>query len=489
MKLNSYAMAACAVLALTALTACNKQSDKPIAAQKMPDPTVQVQVVALGDLPIGTTFSGRVSASESSQVRPQVSGYVDEILFQEGSDVKAGQPLYRINTDSYKSSLAASEAAVNQARANVGTARAAQLSQQANLEQAQADLGRLQGLLEVDAISRQAYDRAVTAFKNAQAGVEQARANLASAEAAVRASEASLSASRLDLDRTIVRAPISGKAGISSVTKGTLVSAGQAVPMVTISRLDPVFVDISQSSADLLKLRQAIAKGEAAYGTSQVQLVLEDGTTYPELGQIAMDSAAVDETTGAITLRAVVPNPYGILLPGMYVDANLRQTVVSDALLLPQSAVMRTPTGETQVYIANNKKIEVRKVSVSGTHSGQWVVTGGLKNGDQVVVMGGAKIKPEQTVQVVVMPSQTQAPADSNAPNGQSPKVATSQAGQNSVMAPAVPNAQPKQPNSQSSTKTAPAPQTAPVPPQKSPAPAQSKQLSVEEQQAVAAAD
>lgn len=429
MKLHYRAMAVCAALALVGITGCGKDdSEQAAAAQQMPTPTVDVQVISLGATPIGSTFSGRVTASETSEVRPQVSGYVDEILFQEGSAVKAGQPLYRINIDSYTSSVAANEASVNQARANVGTARAALISQQAVYEQARADLARLDGLLEVDAVSRQAVDQARTQVKTAQAGVEQARANLASSEATVKAAEASLAASRLDLDRTIVRAPISGKAGISAVTKGALVSAGQATALVTISRLNPVFVDISQSSADLLKLRQAIASGSAAYGTSQVQLMLEDGTAYPETGQIVMDNAEVNASTGSVTLRAVFANPQGVLLPGMYVDAHLNQTVVQNAALLPQAAIMRNAKGESQVYIVNaDNKIEVRNITTSGTYEGKWVVTDGLKTGDKVVVMGAAKVKPEQVVQTRILPATN----GSVAAEGAAPAMNT---GQNSVL-------------------------------------------------------
>lgn len=459
MKLHYRAMAVCAALALIGVTGCGKKEDgaQAAAAQQAPTATVDVQVITLGATPIGSTFSGRVMASETSEVRPQVSGYVDEILFQEGSAVKAGQPLYRINVDSYTSSVAANEASVNQARANVGTARASLLAQQATYEQARADLARLDGLLEVDAVSRQAVDQARTAVKTAQAGVEQARANLASSEATVRAAEASLAASRLDLDRTIVRAPISGKAGISSVTKGALVSAGQSTALVTISRLNPVFVDISQSSADLLKLRQAIASGSATYGTSQVQLTLEDGTTYPETGQIAMDNAEVDANTGSVTLRAVFANPHGILLPGMYVDANLHQTVVQNAALLPQTAIMRTAKGESQVYVVNaENKIESRNVVTSGTHNGNWVVTDGLKTGDKVVVMGAAKVKPEQVVQVRVLPATNESGAKAAAT--QAPQQAPSaRAGQNSVLSSNAAGAQ----TATSTNKTTPANQPA----------------------------
>lgn len=404
------------------------------ASQQMPPTTVDVQVIELGSLPMSNTFSGRITAFEVSEVRPQVTGIIDEILFQEGSMVQAGQPLYRINTDNYASSVAAAEASLNQAQANVGTARATLISQQAVYEQAQADLARLKGLLEVEAISKQAHDQAVTQVKTARAGLEQARANISSAEAMVRSAEAGLSARRLDLSRTIVRAPISGKSGISAVTKGALVASGQAAPLVTISRFDPVYVDISQSSSEVLKLRQALATGSASQGSAEVQLVLEDGTAYPVRGRLILSNAHVDEATGSVIVRAIFPNNEGILLPGMYVNARLNQTVATNSVLLPQTAIIRTPQGATQVYLVNkDNKIELREVKTAGTQDGKWLITEGLKTGDRVVVMGGAKVKPEQAVEVRVLP---------NTPNEQGgamppapTKQALDKAGQNSVLA------------------------------------------------------
>lgn len=426
------------------LVGCNKQDNAEQAkagagaAQQMPPTTVDVQVIELGALPNISTFSGRVTAAEVSEVRPQVSGIIDEILFQEGSMVQAGQPLYRINTDNYSSSVASAEAALNQAHANVGVAKAGVISRQATLDQAQADLARLKGLLEVEAISKQAHDQAVTNVKTARAGLDQARANLASAEATVRSAEAGLSASRLDLNRTIVRAPISGKTGISAVTKGALVAAGQATPLVTISRLNPVYVDINQSSSEILKLRQALASGTATQGSPEVQLVLEDGSPYPMTGQLMLSNAHVDEATGSVVVRAVLPNPQGLLIPGMYVNARLSQTMTDNAVLLPQSAVMRTPQGTTQVYIVNkDKKIEPREIKTAGTQDGKWLVTEGLKTGDRVVVMGGAKVKPEQAVEVRVLPPTT-GEAGAMPPQGQPEETQESQeesAGQNSVLA------------------------------------------------------
>jgi membrane fusion protein (multidrug efflux system) len=207
----------------------------------------------------------------------------------------------------------------------------------------------------------------------------------------------------LDLNRTIVRAPLTGRSDRSSVTAGTLVNASQSEPLVTISRLDPIYVDISQSSSELLQLRQQIAEGKAQAGMNSVELVLEDGSVYPVRGKLALSEAKVDQSTGAVTLRAIFPNPNNVLLPGMYVSARLTQSVIPNAALVPQSAVMRTPKGDSQVYIVDeNNQIQVRPVTINGTYDGQWVVTDGLSSGDKLVVIGGSKVKPEQ--EVVVKP-------------------------------------------------------------------------------------
>lgn len=453
MKFTPRVAALSVALAIMTLTACSKDktAEQAAAAQQMPPATVDVQIIELGAIPLTQTFSGRTAAFESSEVRPQATGIIDEILFQEGSMVQAGQPLYRINMDSYTSSVAANEAALNQARANIGTARANLAAQQAVHEQARADLARLSGLLEVDAISKQAYDQAVTNVKTTRAAIEQAQANLASSEATLRSAEAALSGSRLDLNRTIVRSPITGRSGISSVTKGALVASGQAAALVTISRLDPIYVDISQSSSEILKIRQQLASGEASQGSAEVRLVLEDGTTYPATGQITLANAQVDEATGSVTLRAVFPNPDGILLPGMYVNAELSQSVAQNAALLPQTAVMRTPKGETQVYIVNeSNQIELRDIVTAGTHNGQWVVTGGLKTGDKVVVLGGNKVKPEQQVEVRVL--------GATSGTGETSEEMGEVAGQNSVLAPQNPQLSEVEADTRSGQSEAPAP-------------------------------
>ncbi len=415
MKHSYLALVIASILSTAVLVGCDKKEDGADAAaqQQMPPAVVNVQTVTFSTIPQVQTFSGRTTAFQTADVRPQVNGIIEEILFREGSNVKKGQPLYRINTDNYATSITSGQAAVTQSQANYQTAiannenaKAELISRQASLAQAQNDLQRLQGLVEIDAISKQQYDQAQTQVRTAQAAVAsanaavgQTRAGIESAKAGIQTAQSGLDASTLDLNRTIVRSPISGRSDRSTATVGTLVNTTQANPMVTISRLDPIYVDISQSSSELLKLRQQLSEGTAQAGMNTVELVLEDGTVYPITGKLALSEAKVDESTGAVTLRAVFPNSNNILLPGMYVSARLTQSVITNATLVPQSAVMRSTKSETQVYIVDaNNKIQVRPVTINGTYNGQWVVTDGLKNGDKIVVIGGAKVKPEQEV-------------------------------------------------------------------------------------------
>ena len=441
MKHSTLALVIASVLSGAVLVGCDKNEDAAGAAaqQQMPPAVVNVQTVTLDTVPQVQTFAGRTASYQTADVRPQVNGIIDEVLFREGSNVKKDQPLYRINTDNYATSITSGQAAIQQAEANYQTAlannanaKAELVSRQASLSQAQNDLNRLQGLIEIDAISKQQYDQAVTQVRTAQAAVESARAaigqteaGIESAKAGIQTAKANLQASTLDLNRTIVRAPLAGRTDRSSVTAGTLVSAGQPDPLVTISRLDPIYVDISQSSSELLKLRQQISAGKAQAGMNSVELVLEDGSTYPVRGELALSEAKVDESTGAVTLRAVFPNKNNILLPGMYVSARLTQSVITNAALVPQSAVMRTPKSETQVYIVDeNNKIQVRPVTINGTYKDQWVVTDGLKAGDKVVVIGGSKVKPEQEVVAKPLENPNAAPAKPGAPTAQTPQQA-----------------------------------------------------------------
>ena len=446
MKHSTLALVIASVLSGAVLVGCDKNEDAAgdAAQQQMPPAVVNVQTVTFDSVPQVQTFSGRTAAYQTADVRPQVNGVIEEVLFREGGNVKQGQPLYRINTDNYTSSVASGEAAVQQAQANYQTAlannanaKAELASRQASLAQAQNDLQRLRGLVDIDAISKQQYEQAQTQVRTAQAAVQsaaaavgQTQAGIESAKAGIQTSKAGLNASTLDLNRTIVRAPLTGRSDRSSVTAGTLVSSGQPEPLVTISRLDPIYVDISQSSSELLKLRQQIAEGKAQAGMNSVELVLEDGSVYPVRGKLALSEAKVDESTGAVTLRAIFPNSNNILLPGMYVTARLTQSVITNAALVPQSAVMRTPKSETQVYIVDeNNKIQVRPVTINGTYDGQWVVTKGLQAGDKVVIIGGSKVKPEQ--EVVVKPLENPNPAPSaaqGAPTAKTPQQATKEA-------------------------------------------------------------
>ena len=301
MKHSYLALVIASVLSATVLVGCDNKEDAAAgenAQQQMPPAVVNVQTVSFDTVPQVQTFSGRTAAYQTADVRPQVSGVIDEVLFREGSNVKKGQPLYRINTDNYTTSVASGQAAVAQAQANRQTAiannanaKAELASRQASLAQAINDFQRLKGLVEIDAISKQQYDQAQTQVRTAQAALESARAAVGQTEASIRSAEAgiktaqsNLDASALDLNRTIVRAPLTGRSDRSSVTAGTLVNASQSEPLVTISRLDPIYVDISQSSSELLQLRQQIAEGKAQAGMNSVELVLEDGSVYPVRG-------------------------------------------------------------------------------------------------------------------------------------------------------------------------------------------------------------
>ncbi|MGO1744251.1 MAG: efflux RND transporter periplasmic adaptor subunit [Psychrobacter sp.] len=442
MKHSYLALVIASVLSGAVLVGCDKNEDAAgaeAAQQQMPPAVVNVQTVTLDTVPQVQTFSGRTAAYQTADVRPQVNGVIDEVLFREGGNVKKGQPLYRINTDNYASSVTSGQAAVQQAQANYQTAVAnnanakAELgSRQASLGQAQNDLQRLQGLVSIDAISKQQYEQAQTQVRTAQAAVQsaaaavgQTQAGIESAKAGIQTAKAGLDASTLDLNRTIVRAPLSGRSDRSSVTAGTLVSAGQPDPLVTISRLDPIYVDISQSSSDLLRLRQQISEGKAQAGMNSVELVLEDGSVYPVRGKLALSEAKVDESTGAVTLRAVFPNSNNILLPGMYVSARLTQSVITNAALIPQSGLIRTPKGDTQVYVVDkDNKIQVRPVTINGTYDGKWLVTDGLKNGEKVVIIGGSKVKPEQEVVAKPLENPNSAPSKQGAPNAKTPQQA-----------------------------------------------------------------
>ena len=320
---------------------------------------------------------GRTAAHQVAEVRPQVSGLIRERLFTEGARVTAGQVLYQIEPAPFEADLEQAEAALASARA---AARLSELLVQ-----------RYRALLPIRSISQQEFDRA--------------EAVAAQDQASVRLRQAAAAAARIQLQRTRVTAPITGRTGRSLVTPGALVSANQAAALTTIAQLDPIYVDLTQSSADLLRLRQAAKAGQIKRGeadTRQVSLVLEDGTAYPREGRLLLSEVTVDATTGSVLLRAVFGNPDGLLLPGMYVRALLAEGVAERGLLVPQQAITRDRKGAATVRIVNAEgKLELRTLATSRAIGSDWLVTAGLEAGDRVVIEGAATAQPGTTVDVV----------------------------------------------------------------------------------------
>jgi membrane fusion protein, multidrug efflux system len=328
--------------------------------------TVGFIVVQQGSVPLQQELPGRVAAYQVSEVRPQVSGVILRRLFREGSIVRQGQTLYQIDPSIYAAQQAQAAANLQSARANAVAART----------RAQ----RYAPLAKMEAISKQDYTDALAQARQADASVAQ--------------NSATLRAAQVNMRFTRVPAPISGRIGLSNVTEGALVTANQADALATITRLDPVFVDIQQSAADLLKLRQALSQGGAVPTTAQVQLKLPDGSVYGFTGTVEFSQVLVDQSTGTVTIRARFPNPQSILLPGMYVTAEFAQAVQTSAILVPQQAVSRDPQGNATVFIVGpgNRAVQ-RTVVADRTLGTNWVVTQGLAPGEKVITQGTANLK------------------------------------------------------------------------------------------------
>jgi len=378
------------VLAVSALAtwlaACDQKPEQSAGpGASPPPPEVGVLTVKASDVGLDTELPGRLEASRVAQVRARAAGIVQHRLFREGSDVRAGQVLFRIDAAPY--------AAAN-ASALAGLARA-----EANLGQATALAERYKPLVEANAISKQDYANAVAAQKQAQADV-------AAARAAVRTSE-------INLAYAAVTAPISGRIGRSLVTEGALVGQGEATPLAVIQQIDPLYVNFTQPAGEVLNLRRALAQGRLKRSGpegAQVRVLLEDGTEYPRPGRLLFADLSVDPGTGQITVRAEVPNPGGLLLPGMYVRVRLEQARAANAVLLPQQAVTRSPQGDTVKVVGSDGKVATRPVKVAGSQDGQWVILDGLAQGDQVMVDGFQKLRPNAPVKPVPW-SATAAPA------------------------------------------------------------------------------
>lgn len=363
-----------ALCALALLGACREQA----TTQPPALPEVVVRVVEPQSVPLHTELPGRTSPFMVAEVRPQVGGIIRARPFTEGALVRAGQVLYEIEAASYRAAVEQQEGAVANARATVNSTRA--LAE------------RYKALLPMNGVSKQEYD-------NAAAAHEQALAN-------VRMQTAVLNTARINLQHTRVTAPIDGRTSRSAVTPGALVSASQAAPLLTISQLDPIYVDIEQSSTELVRLRQALRDGalarEADPQGQRVTLLMEDGTAYPHEGRIQLTEVTVDPSSGSVTLRAKVPNPDGLLLPGMYVRAVVSEGSIPNAVLVPQQAIIRDRRGNPSVRVVKpDDTIETRPVSVARAMGTDWLVTAGLVAGDRVVLEGARSAPDGAKVQVV----------------------------------------------------------------------------------------
>ena len=322
-----------------------------------------------------TALAGRIASFQVAEVRPQVGGILQQRLFTEGADVKAGQALYQIDPATYEAALDSAQAALMKAEANVTPAR--------------LKAERFRELLAIKAVSKQEYDDAQAAFKQAEADVAVNRAAVKTA--------------RINLEYTKVRSPISGRIGKSAFTPGALVTANQAQALTSVRQLDPVYVDITQSSQDVLRLRAQFTNGElrSAAEEAPVRLKLENGAMYPHEGRLQFTDVSVDESTGMVSLRALFPNPEHILLPGMYVRAVIAEGVDENALLVPQRALRRDPKGQASVLLVDGGgKVDVRLVDVGRTVGDSWQVLSGLKPGDRVIVEGGQNVRPGMSVKI-----------------------------------------------------------------------------------------
>ncbi len=337
----------------------------------------EVGVVAMTSEPVTLTMelSGRISPQMVAEVRPQVGGIIQKRLFTEGGDVKAGEALYQIDPATYQAAYASAKAAQAKSEANAFTLR-----QKAE---------RYKELVAINAVSRQEYDDATAGLKQAEADVE--------------AGKAAVDTARINLAYTRIIAPISGRIGRSAVTPGALVTANQASALATVQQLDPVYVDVTQSSADLLRLKRSLASGQVKNkDAAQVKLLLEDGSAYPLEGTLKFSEVTVDQGTGSITLRALFPNPNQLLLPGMFVRGIVQEGVREQAMLVPQRGVTRDAAGSAVALVAGeNDVVERRVLKTERVVGDAWLVTDGLKVGDRVIVEGIQRIRPGATVKVV----------------------------------------------------------------------------------------
>lgn len=365
LKLKLLATAAVSLV----LLACSEPEQ---AQAQQPVPEVEVITLAAASVGLKTELPGRTIEFRQAEIRPQVSGILQQRLFREGQKVEVGQVLYQIDAATYQAALAS-------AKANLASAKAGQLN-------ANNKAKRIKGLLDSKVVSQQDYD--------------DANALMMQADAAVASAEAALQTAQINLDYTEIKAPISGRIGRSAVTEGALLTANQAQGLATIRQLNPIYVDLTQSSTELLKLKRQLSEQDKQQVS--VDLILDDGSKYAHQGSLEFSEVNVDPSTGMVTLRAVFENKEADLLPGMFVRAVLNHGTNDNAILVPQAAISRTPKGDAMVMIVTaNNQVESRLVQLGQSTKGNWVAEGGVQAGERVIISGLQKVRPGATVRAV----------------------------------------------------------------------------------------
>jgi membrane fusion protein (multidrug efflux system) len=394
---------------------CGSQQAAPPPAV----PEVAIVTVTPERTVLTTELPGRTSAHLVAEIRPQVNGIIQKRLFEEGSDVKAGKVLYQIDPapfqaayDNAAANLSGMRRAAERARAGLEASAANVAKQRATLELARANRWRYEELYKKSVISVAQRDQAVTeadvaeaTLRANEAQVKNDREAVAVAETAIQQAEAAIETARINRGYTDVLAPITGRIGKSNVTVGALVTAQQSVALTTIQQLDPIYVDVSQSTSELLRLRRRVEEGRlhnSGENRSKVRLILEDGTTYPQEGTLQFRDVTVEPTTGSVTLRVIVPNPKSHLLPGMFLRAVVQEGINNEAILIPQQAVSRDPMGNPVALIADGEgKVAQRMLTLDRAIGDRWLVASGLAPGERVIVEGFQRVRPGAAVKVV----------------------------------------------------------------------------------------
>jgi membrane fusion protein (multidrug efflux system) len=352
-----------------------------------------------------TELPGRINAYLVAEIRPQVNGLLQKRLFEEGANIRQGDLLYQIDPVPYQAAYDQAKAALATAEANVGTAEANVVMAEANLPAIRSRAERLKGLVAIRAAGQQDYDDASAALRQAEANLAVRKTAVDASRTAVEASRTALESARINLSYTPIKAPISGRIGRSNITVGAMVTAYQPTPLAVIQQLDPIYVDVTQASADLLRLGRNLESGSLKRGNGsqrKVQLLLEDGTAYTGQGTLQFRDVSVDPTTGSVTLRMVFGNPKQVLLPGMFVRAVVEEGVDEEAILIPQQGVSRDPKGNPIALVVNPEgKVEQRRIVLDRAIGDKWLVTQGLAPGDRLIVEGIEKVRPGDSVRAV----------------------------------------------------------------------------------------